>query len=409
MNKIYRLTGFVAIFLVVFFLTSRVWAGPALQSGQATQPVNTPNLLLTAIGLNGPLLMTPHDAIPPLIPRFYTPTALSGQSQPIATQSAPLRIATQPARQIIPLQGQAQAAPTTQPVSPVGLSAEQVLQSLQDILQAKPASENNCSKNGAWNILILGSDYKEMRGQKGSDLTRMLRMDFTNKRIVVFALSRNLWVDTAGIGLSNPEINAAPLGMVYYQGRIRSPNFAEIDTVVDGTRATARMLSKNFSLNTDHYLTVDLDHLAEMIDSVGGLSINIPARITDPWIGMVINPGQQVLNGTQVVAYVRAIPDTDFDRINRNDVLLDALRQKLLEPAVMGKIPELYNRFKAVVATDLSLEQINHLACLLKEVPANSIIKESVRREWTNPGPQGSLVWDQNNVLTLLKGLGLIP
>ena len=265
-----------------------------------------------------------------------------------------------------------------------------------------------CGEKGVWNVLVLGSDYGELRGNRGSDLTRMLRVDFTNKTVIVYAFSRDLWVDTSGLGLTNPTVDATRLGMVYYEGRIRSPQFAEIDTVVDGMRATARMLSKNFSLTTDHYLTIDLNHLAAMIDAVGGLPVNVPNRTTDSWIGVVIQAGQQTLNGAQVVAYVRAIPDSDFGRIQRNDLLLEALRQKLLDPAVMAKIPDLYAQFRGVLATDLSLEQINNLSCLLKEAPAGSIIQDSVRPEWTSVGPLGSLLWNKNNVITRLKELGLI-
>jgi len=282
--------------------------------------------------------------------------------------------------------------------SPTAVATETVVVQAADV----------CGEKGVWNVLVLGSDYAELRGKKGSDLTRMMRVDFTNKTVIVYAFSRDLWVDTSGLGLVNPNVDATRLGMVYYEGRIRSPQFAEIDTVVDGTRATARMLSKNFSLTTDHYLTIDLNHLAAMIDAVGGLPINIPTRTTDPWIGTVIQAGQQTLNGAQVVAYVRAIPDSDFGRIQRNDLLLGALRQKLLDPAVMAKIPVLYAQFKGVVATDLSLEQINNLSCLLRNAAPGSIIQDSVRPEWTSPGPSDSLLWNKNNVITRLKELGLV-
>ncbi|MCX6082480.1 MAG: LCP family protein, partial [Chloroflexi bacterium] len=124
---------------------------------------------------------------------------------------------------------------------------------------------------------------------------------------------------------------------------------------------------------------------------------------------MVIQAGQQTLSGIQVVAYARAIPDSDFGRIQRNNLLLEALRQKMSDPGMMTKIPDLYARFKSVVATDLSLEQINHLACLFKEAPAGSVIQDSVKQEWTSPGPQGSLLWNKSNVLARLKDLGMVP
>jgi LCP family protein required for cell wall assembly len=266
-----------------------------------------------------------------------------------------------------------------------------------------------CGETTAWNILILGSDAGAPKGLKGSDLTRLLRADFPNRRVVVYALPRELWVETADLGLVNPTVNATRLGQVFHEGRLRSLQFAKLDTLVDGTRATARMLSSNFQLSTDHYLTVDLQNFPALVDAIGGIPIYIPERTTDPWIGMVIQPGQQTLNGTQAAAYARAIPDSDFGRIRRNQLLMEALRQRLLDPQVWEKIPQLYTQFKQVVATDLSLEQVNHLACLLREVPTSAVIQDGVRQEWTSPGPQGSLSWNRANVLNQLRGLGLIP
>jgi len=270
------------------------------------------------------------------------------------------------------------------------------------------SAEVGCGESGAWNILILGSDYSEMLGKKGSDLTRMLRADFDNKRVIIFAFPRDLWVDTDGIGFENPQIYAARLGTVYYEGRLRSLQFAELDTMVDGTRMTSRVLSKDFSLNTDHYITLDLSDLGSMIDAIGGLPIFIPKKISYPGNEIVINEGQQILDGLHVMTYARALPDSDFDRISRNDLILEALRKKILDPTVYIKIPELYKKYKKNVATDLSLEQITHLACLIKNIPTASIIMEGVKPEWTTRGPQNSLLWSKPDVVNRLRELGLI-
>lgn len=266
-----------------------------------------------------------------------------------------------------------------------------------------------CGESVVWNLLVLGSDTVVMRGDRGSDLTRMMRVDFPNKKVTVYTFPRNLWVNTTGLGLTNPTIEATELGTVFYEAFLRTAHINQRDAMIYSTNTTAKMLLWNFSLRTDHYLTVDVAQVPAMIDAVGGIPINIPERTTDPWIGMVIEPGQQTLTGAQAVAYARAKPDSDFGRINRQHILMEAIRQKLLEPAVWAKIPQLYTQFSQVIATDLSLEQINHLTCLLKEVPREAIIQEEVRQEWTSPGPQGSLVWDKNNVMNQLMGLGLIP
>jgi LCP family protein required for cell wall assembly len=267
-----------------------------------------------------------------------------------------------------------------------------------------------CGESAVWNVLVLGSDAADLRSDKGSDLTRMVRVDFPNKKVTVYAFPRQLWVDTTGLGLINPTINASQLGTVFYEARQRSTNTDVQAAMVDATNVTARMLSNNFLISTDHYLTIDLIQVPAMVDAVGGVPINIPVTITDSAIGMVIPAGQQTLNGAQFIAYARVKPDSDFARIQRNNLLLDALQQKLLDPAVWGRIPQLYTQFNEVIATDLSPEQVNHLACLLKEVPKEAIIKDWVKQEWTWPGPQpGSLLWDKTNVLNRLKELDLIP
>ena len=267
-----------------------------------------------------------------------------------------------------------------------------------------------CGETAVWNVLVLGSDAADLRPPKGSDLTRMLRVDFPNRRVTMFAFSRDLWVDTTGLGLTNPTINATRLGMVFYEARSRSTSANVRDSMIDGTNATARAIANNFLVSTDHYMTVDLAQVPAMVDAIGGVPINVPASITDPLTGMTIAAGQQTLNGTQFAVYARAIPDSDYARIQRDSWLLLALQRKLLDPAVLGQIPQLYAQFNQVIATDLSPEQINHLSCLLQEVPNDAILQDGVRPEWTSPGPQpGSLLWDKTSVLNRLKELGLTP
>jgi LCP family protein required for cell wall assembly len=250
---------------------------------------------------------------------------------------------------------------------------------------------------------------RELRGDKGSDLTRIMRLDFPNRKVTAFAFSRDLWVNTSNLGLTNPTVDGAELGTVFYEALRRSTKPVKRDAMLDGTNAMARMLAWNFSVQTDHYLTVDVAQAPAMIDAIGGVPIYIPVRTTDPWIGMVFQPGQQTLTGAQAVAYARAKPDSDLGRINRQQLLAAALHQRLLDPSVWAKIPQLFTQFNQVIYTDLSPEQINHLACLLKETPKEAVIQDGVQQAWTSPGPQGSLLWDNTSVMNRLKTLGLIP
>ncbi|MEI6289978.1 MAG: LCP family protein [Chloroflexota bacterium] len=270
------------------------------------------------------------------------------------------------------------------------------------------AEAGGCGVTGQWNILVLGSDYAELRGKKGSDLTRIMNINFDSKKISIFAFPRDLWVDTTDIGLIYPTITSTTLGRVFYEGRLRSLQFSESGTIIDGTKIAAKMIQKNFLVTTDHFISIDLSNLASIIDSLGGLPINIPAATTDPYIGMIIPAGLQTLNGIQVVAYVRAIPDSDFGRIQRNNLVISAIREKLINLNIIQDLPVLFTKYKNVIATDLSLEQLNHLGCIFIAAKDAPILEDNIKQEWTTAGPQGSLLWNKEIVQNRLRELGFI-
>ncbi|HLO17787.1 MAG TPA: LCP family protein [Anaerolineales bacterium] len=296
------------------------------------------------------------------------------------------------------------------PTVAVGTSDMQVIPTATAITIAALAQESVCGESGVWNVLVLGTDSVEMRGNPGADFVRMMRVDFPNRQVTLFAFPPDLWVDTSTLGLTNPTIQSTYLGMVFHEARLRSTHTILRDVMLDGTNASATMLFNNFTITTNYYLTVDLSQVPMMVDAIGGVPLNVPQTITDPWIGTIIPSGPQTLNGTQFIAYARAIPDSDFARIQRNDLLMEALREKLLDPTVWGQIPQLYSQFNGMIATNFSPEQINHLSCLLKQVPLNAIVKERIKQEWTSPGPMpDSLYWDKTQVLNQLKTLNFIP
>jgi LCP family protein required for cell wall assembly len=266
-----------------------------------------------------------------------------------------------------------------------------------------------CGETEVWNILVLGSDAADLYYPQGSDLTRAMRVDFPNKTVSIFAFSRDLWVDASSLGLHDPDINFTKLGMVFYEARRRSTATDSQDSMQDGVNAIAEVLGANFDLSFDHYIGLDLDKFPAMIDTVGGVPINIPVALTDPKSGISFRAGQQTLDGEQAATYARAYLGSDLNRIERNDLLLEALRQKMLDPSVWIRVPRLFIQFRRAINSDFSLEQVNHLVCLLREIEEEAIVQEGVLEEWTTPGPEDSLLWDEAQLFGRLEELGMIP
>ena len=55
-------------------------------------------------------------------------------------------------------------------------------------------------------------------------------------------------------------------------------------------------------------------------------------------------------------------------------MVLCALKGKLLTPSVLPKIPDIIGSFKDSVITDLSLEQMGQLACLLPHLDSDNLL-----------------------------------
>jgi LCP family protein required for cell wall assembly len=132
----------------------------------------------------------------------------------------------------------------------------------------------------------------------------------------------------------------------------------------------------------NHFVYVDLAGFQGIVDTLGGVEMCIPGEnvntpgwvsgpddpvyykesgfIADPYTGLLVKPGCQVLQGDQALAYVRTrhlacdrIPD--FARINRQQEFLRAVINRLLQPEELLKAPTLVRPVLASLQRDREL------------------------------------------------------
>ena len=77
----------------------------------------------------------------------------------------------------------------------------------------------------------------------GDAVTRAARIDFSNKKVVIYAFTRDLWVTTTSVGFTNPLITTDRLGQVFYEGRNRSTQTDNRSRMLDGTRANSKAIA----------------------------------------------------------------------------------------------------------------------------------------------------------------------
>jgi anionic cell wall polymer biosynthesis LytR-Cps2A-Psr (LCP) family protein len=122
-----------------------------------------------------------------------------------------------------------------------------------------------------------------------------------------------------------------------------------------------------------------------IVDAVGGIDVYLPYEISvrgpnNPR-GFAIPPGQHHIDGETALWVARIRQYSTFSRAENQNLVMCALRKKLLSPAVVPAIPNLVRDFRRNIQTDLSPEQINQLACLATQMNGTDVVFASFPME----------------------------
>ena len=120
-----------------------------------------------------------------------------------------------------------------------------------------------------------------------------------------------------------------------------------------GTPLAIRTINQTFDLDIEHYVSVDFMQLAQIIDALGGVSIDVQdyeIKETNKFIleyckivGIANCPiesaGLQELNGAQAMSYARIRKNgtgDDWGRVERQAIVLEAMFQKVQSASVVS-------------------------------------------------------------------------
>ena len=233
-------------------------------------------------------------------------------------------------------------------------------------------------------VLAIGIDTKDLSYTYGlADVIRIARVDFITPKVTVLSIPRDLWVEIPGIedhGITNGKINQSFFyggpGMNYYDGPGAGPGLA------------ARTINHNLDLRVDHYGALNMLVFERIIDAVGGIDLYLPTDMDGTPVNQFTRDmgyfyaGQNHFNGDQAVRFSRIRKRySDYQRVDNQNLVLCALKEKLLSPSVLPRIPQIISSFQGSVLTDLSLEQMGQLACLLPKIKSENLIFSSLPQD----------------------------
>lgn len=180
--------------------------------------------------------------------------------------------------------------------------------------------------SGYRNIAIFGVDSRDDNLDKGnrSDCIIVASINNKTKEVKLISVYRDTFVQIEGHGLDKIthaySYGSAPLAI--------------------------KTLNTNLDLNIKEFVTVNFDSVAEAVDKLGGVSINVEsqeelkylnsyidetARVTGKSNAKVTSTGRQTLNGVQAVAYsrIRYTAGGDYKRTERMRTVIEAMTNKL--------------------------------------------------------------------------------
>jgi LCP family protein required for cell wall assembly len=211
----------------------------------------------------------------------------------------------------------------------------------------------------------------------------LLTLDPLSNTAGMLSIPRDLWVSIPGFDYG--KINTAyQLGEAF-----KLPG--------GGPGLAMATVERLIGVPIQYYAQIDFSVFVQFIEEIHGVKIDVPEEIyidlyNDEKGKKLIEPGRQVFPGEYALAYARArnTEGGDFDRAQRQQQVILAIRDRLLEPGIIteliSKAPDLYNKFSSGINTNLSLEEVIQFAWLAQQIPTENILQGAIGEEQVNFG-----------------------
>jgi LCP family protein required for cell wall assembly len=233
-----------------------------------------------------------------------------------------------------------------------------------------------CGAPPVMNILVVGSDSRAESYKYGlADSIRIVRVDFVNPGVTVLEIPRDLWVEIPDIADNLNGQDHEKLNQAYLYG---NKGYGYTDDITQGPGLLSRTLALNFGVKVDRYAAINMKTFINLVNAVGGIDVDLPKAVDgrtadDTNERLLFTQGKHHLNGDRALMLARIRISGVFNRAENQNRVLCALRDKLVSPSTITKIPELVRSFRDSVQTDLSPAQLGQLACIGSQIQPENI------------------------------------
>lgn len=248
------------------------------------------------------------------------------------------------------------------------------------------------------NFLLLGSDKRSpeaaaasgVYGQR-SDVMMLVHVSEDKDAVYVMSFPRDLYVDIPGHG--KDRINAA--------------------LAFGGVSLAVTTVENYVGVPIDHVALVDFDGIQGLVDTLGGVEVQVPTNFTAD--GHTFTKGMQQMNGEQALVFVRQrkqFADGDFQRNRNQQALLKGIADKLISRDTLtdpGKLADTVESISPFLTTDagLSSTEMVQLGLSLRSIRGGDIYYLSVPHgePTTTSGGASVVATDEEEMAVLREAL----
>ena len=205
-------------------------------------------------------------------------------------------------------------------------------------------------------IALFGGDSREGQLEAGThaDTIMVASIDSETKEVKIVSIYRDLMT-------------------MQTDGKVRKANSAYF---IGGPKDAVNMLNQNFDLDIQDYVTVDFNAMADVVDLLGGIEVEVnelEAEEMNNYIGETaevtkkkanyVSAGVQTLDGVQAVTYARIRKNVggDYGRTTRQRVVLEKMADKAKDTD-FTTLSKIVNQVFPQVSTSFTLKELISLA-----------------------------------------------
>ena len=184
------------------------------------------------------------------------------------------------------------------------------------------------------NFLLIGVDSRG-ESQSRSDTMMLLSLNHETNNMKLVSFMRDIYADI-------PEYGYNKLNSAYY--------FGEVNLL-------KQTLNNMFDVPIHHYAVIDFTSFESLIDVLApnGVDIYVEKDMSEK-IYVELTQGQHRLNGKELLGYARFRADSegDFGRVDRQQQVIEALKEEFIKPSNLKNMPKFVGALEGYIQTDLS-------------------------------------------------------